>query len=65
MFISVEEDQSRWFLFMQGKLDIIAVPPAFITQAVDENLQLNSRLKEKISILRCLKIPVPFGSALI
>jgi oligopeptide transport system substrate-binding protein len=60
IFSIVEEDQSRWFLFMQGKIDIIAVPQDFAAQAIDPNIQLKDDLKKKNIHLDIFRDPSTF-----
>jgi ABC-type transport system substrate-binding protein len=62
VFSIVEEDQPRWFLFMQGKIDILAAPQSAAggSQAIDPYMQLKEELKNKGISLDCFRDPSTF-----
>ena len=43
----VEEDQPRWLLFMQGKIDASGIPKDFYNQAISEQRTLTPQLASK------------------
>jgi oligopeptide transport system substrate-binding protein len=43
----IEEDQPRWLLFMQGKIDASGIPKDFYSQAVTNDRKLTPALKKK------------------
>jgi len=46
-YLIVEEDQPRWLLFMQGKIDASGIPKDFYNQAVTPQRELTPQLKAK------------------
>lgn len=46
-FQVIEEDQPRWLLFMQGKLDASGIPKDMYAQAITDDRTLTPELKEK------------------
>ena len=45
-YLIVEEDQPRWLLFMQGKIDASGIPKDFYNQAINPQRELQPRLQE-------------------
>ena len=46
-YLVVEEDQPRWLLFMQGKIDASGIPKDFYYQAITPERTLSKQLRDK------------------
>ncbi len=60
MFVIIEEEQPRWFLFMQGKIDILAVSQGFFSQAVGSDMRLKEEIEKKGICLNIFRDPSTF-----
>ena len=56
----IEEDQPRWFLFMQGKIDLCSIPQENYGQVLDSNGVLRNQMKDRGISLKCFDDPSTF-----
>jgi oligopeptide transport system substrate-binding protein len=57
MFVLVQEDQPRWFLFLQGKIDASGIPKDNFSQAIERGRHLSEDMAEKGISLKIFRDP--------